>query len=98
MTKKQKEEVLKTIKKKSNMAYWDTINDAVTTFLLEFVQFSYNDVACYEDEEDEDDDMDMEDREISEDFIEAICDVRDYLVKYLEKNFNAWFPYVDESY
>ena len=31
MTKKQKEKVLKTIRKKDNMAYWDTIDDAAMT-------------------------------------------------------------------
>ena len=98
MTKKQKEKILKTIRKKDNMAYWDEIDEAVTNFLLEFVKFSYADVACYEDEEDEAEYLDMEDCEILDDFMEASYDVRDFLVKYLEKNLNAWFPYVDESY
>ena len=46
MTKKQKEKVLKNIRKKDNMAYWDEIDEAVTKFLLEFVQFSYANVTC----------------------------------------------------
>ena len=99
MTKKQKEKILQGLQKKDNMAYWDEIDDAVLEFLKKFSDYSYSRVRRYYEEEDEGwEELDEEDMELTDEFMEAVCDVRNFAVKYLEKHFKAWFPYVDETY
>jgi hypothetical protein len=92
MTKEQKEEVLTNIRKKDNLAYWDEIDSLVTEFMLNLAKYSYSEVNCYYDEDDEDE------REITDEFLWLINDVRDFAVKFMEKDADAWFPYVDEDY
>ena len=99
MTKKQKEKVLKGMQKKDNVAYWDEIDDTVLEFLKKLSDYSYPRVQrYYEEEEDGWEEYDEEDMEITDEFMEAVSDIRDFAVKYLEKHFKAWFPFVDEEY
>ena len=99
MTKKQEEKVLQGLRKKDNMAYWDEIDDTVLKFLLALSDYSYPRVQRYYEEEDEDwEEYDVEDLELTDEFMEAVYDIRDFAVKYLEKHFKACFPFVDETY
>ena len=99
MTEEQKEKVLQGIRKKDNMAYWDEIDGIVLDFLKSISNYSYNRVKHYYEEDEEDwEDYDEDDLEITDEFVWASNDVRDFVVKYLEKNFKAWFPFVDEEY
>lgn len=100
MTKEQKEEVLTNIRKKDNLAYWDEIDDTVLEFLKKLSDYSYPRVQRYYEEEEEDweEIYDEEDIELTDEFMEAVYDVRDFAVKYLERHSKAWFPYVDENY
>ena len=99
MTKKQKEKVLQGMRKKDNMAYWDEIDDIVLEFLKSISNYSYTRVKRYYEEDEEDwEEYDEDDLEITDEFVWASNDVRDFVVKYLEKNFKAWFPFVDEEY
>ena len=99
MTKKQKEKVLQGLCKKDNMVYWDEIDDTVLEFLKKLSDYSYPRVQrYYEEEEDGWEEYDEEDMEITDEFMEAVSDIRDFAVKYLEKHFKAWFPFVDEEY
>ena len=99
MTKKQKEKVLQGMRKKDNMAYWDEIDDVVLEFLKSISNYSYTRVKRYYEEDEEDwEEYDEDDLEITDEFVWASNDVRDFVVKYLEKNFKAWFPFVDEEY
>ena len=97
MTKKQKEKVLHGLHKKDNMAYWDEIDETVLEFLTKLSDYSYPRVQRYY-EEGWAEEYDEEDLEFTDEFMEAVSDVRDFAVKYLEKHFKAWFPYVDEEY
>jgi hypothetical protein len=98
MTKKQKEQVLKGLRKKDNMVYWDEIDDVVLEFLKKISDYSYTRVKRYYEEDDEDwTEYEEEDLEITDEFIWASNDVRDFVVALLEKDFKAWFPYVDEG-
>lgn len=99
MTKKQKEKILQGMRKKDNMAYWDEIDDIVLEFLKSISNYSYTRVKRYYEEDEEDwEEYDEDDLEITDEFVWASNDVRDFVVKYLEKNFKAWFPFVDEEY
>ena len=99
MTKEQKEKVLQGLRKKDNMAYWDEIDDTVLEFLKKLSDYSNPRVKrYYEEEEDGWEEYDEDDLEITDEFMEAVYDVRDFTVKYLERHFKAWFPYVDEDY
>ena len=99
MTKEQKEKVLQGLRKKDNMVYWDEIDDTVLEFLMKLSDYSNPRVKrYYEEEEDGWEEYDEDDLEITDEFMEAVYDVRDFTVKYLEKHFKAWFPYVDEEY
>ena len=99
MTKEQKEKVLQGLRKKDNMVYWDEIDDTVLEFLMKLSDYSYPRVKrYYEEEEDGWEEYDEDDLEITDEFMEAVYDVRDFTVKYLERHFKAWFPYVDEDY
>lgn len=100
MTKKQKEKVLQGLRKKDNMAYWDEIDETVLEFLTKLSDYSYPRVQRYYEEEEEGwaEEYDEEDLEFTDEFMEAVSDMRDFAVKYLEKHFKAWFPYVDEEY
>lgn len=99
MTKKQKEKVLQEMTKKGNMAYWDEIDETVLDFLKKLSDYSYPRVQRYYEEEEEGwEEYDEEDLELTDEFMEAVSDVRDFAVKYLEKHFKAWFPYVDEAF
>ena len=99
MTKKQKEKILQGMRKKDNMAYWDEIDDVVLEFLKSISNYSYTRVKRYYEEDEEDwEEYDEDDLEITDEFVWASNDVRDFVVKYLEKNFKAWFPFVDEEY
>lgn len=100
MTKKQKEKVLQGLRKKDNMVYWDEIDETVLEFLKTLSDYSYSRVQRYYEEEEEDweEEYDEEDLEFTDEFMEAAAAIRDFSVKYLEKHFKAWFPYVDESY
>lgn len=98
MTKKQKEKALQEMTKKGNMAYWDEIDETVLDFLKKLSDYSYLRVQRYYEEEEEGwEEYDEEDLELTDEFMEAVSDVRDFAVKYLEKHFKAWFPYVDEE-
>ena len=99
MTKKQKEKILQGMRKKDNMAYWDEIDDIVLEFLKSISNYSYTRVKRYYEEDEEDwEEYDEDSLEITDEFVWASNDVRDFVVKYLEKNFKAWFPFVDEEY
>ena len=99
MTKKQKEKVLQEIRKKDNMVYWDEIDDMVLEFLKKLSEYSYTRVKrYYEEDEDDWEEYEEESCEITDEFIWASNDVRDFAVALLEKEFEAWFPYVDETY
>ena len=99
MTEEQKEKVLQGIRKKDNMAYWDEIDGIVLDFLKSISNYSYTRVKRYYEEDEEDwEEYDEDDLEITDEFVWASNDVRDFVVKYLEKNFKAWFPFVDEEY
>lgn len=102
MTKKQKEKILKDIRKKDNLAYWDDIDELVEEFIMQLAKYSYAKIKLYQEEYD-DDDFDLEDYDESEleraeEIIWLAADIRDVAVKRLEKDFGAWFPYVDEPY
>ena len=100
MTKKQKEKILATIRKKDNMSYWDEIDDEVLNFVLKLAKYSYAKVKCYYEEEDEDfdfEDVDESELEVMDEIMWLADDVRDFVIKKLEKNFKAWFPYVEEN-
>lgn len=98
MTKKQKEKALQEMTKKGNMAYWDEIDETVLDFLKKLSDYSYPRVQRYYEEEEEGwEEYDEEDLELTDEFMEAVSDVRDFAVKYLEKHFKTWFPYVDEE-
>ena len=99
MTKKQKEKVLEGMRKKDNMAYWDEIDEVVLNFLKEISRYSYTRIKQYYEEDEEDwEEYDEDSLELTDEFVWASNDVRDFVVKYLEKNFKAWFPFVDEEY
>ena len=101
MTKKQKENILKEIRKKDNLAYWDNIDELVEVFVMELAKYSYAKVKLYQEEYDEDfdyEDYDENEMERSEEIMWLAADIRDVAVKRLEEDFGAWFPYVDEPY
>ena len=101
MTKKQKENILKEIRKKDNLAYWDNIDELVEVFVMELAKYSYAKVKLYQEEYDEDfdcEDYDENEMERSEEIMWLAADIRDVAVKMLEEDFGAWFPYVDEPY
>lgn len=81
--------------KKSNMAYWDAIDDVVFCCIREVADYSTDDVTLIFDEED-----------ITEDETTHFCDlygdgiigeVRDIIIKYLKEN-GAKFPFVNKNY
>ena len=87
------------MRKKDNMAYWDEIDEVVLNFLKEISRYSYTRIKQYYEEDEEDwEEYDEDSLELTDEFVWASNDVRDFVVKYLEKNFKAWFPFVDEEY
>lgn len=99
MTKKQKEKVLQKIRKKDNMAYWDEIDGTVEAFIRELLKYSYPEAKIFFEQLDEDEEWNIEedgDGEYIDEFWDVLADVRNYAIKKLERNFKAWFPYVDE--
>lgn len=102
MTKKQKAKILKGIRKKDNLTYWDNIDDLVEEFIMQLAKYSYTKVKLYQEEYD-DEDFDLEgcdedELERSEEIMWLATDIRDIAVKKLEEDLGAWFPYVDEPY
>lgn len=100
MTNAQKK-ILAKISKKENLNYWDEIDGEVMEFLLKLAKYSYSKVHRFYGDDEEDwyeDEDELEAGELTDEFWELICDVRDFSVNLLEKDYNAWFPYVDENY
>ena len=102
MTKKQKEKILKNMRKKDNLAYWDEIDNLVEGFIIELAKSSHTKIKLYQEEYDDDefswDDYDESECVPSEEIVWLAADVRDLAVKLLEQDLGAWFPYVDEDY
>lgn len=101
MTNKEKDKILAKIRKKDNLCYWDEIDGEVMEFLLKLSKYSYPRVHRFYGDDEEDwyeDEEELESGELTDEFWELICDVRDYAINLLEKDYNAWFPYVDEDY
>lgn len=102
MNEKQKEKILHGLRKKDNLDYWNDIDFEVIEFLCKLAKYSYANVKCYYQQDY--DDFDWEDYEdeseldVKEEIMWLADDVRDFVVERLEKEFGAWFPYVDEEY
>ena len=106
MTKKQKQKIIATIRKKDNMSYWDEIDELTQNFVNELLKKSYCEIT-YGDElvpfNKEEDEYEYEEGDfvhvIDEDILtDVTADVRDRVIAFLEKEYKAFFPYVDECY
>lgn len=106
MTNKQKKEIIANIRKKDNMSYWDEIDELTQNFVNELLKKSYCEIT-YADELvpfiEDDDEYEYEEGEcvpvIDEDILlDVTADVRDRVITFLEKEYKAFFPYVDECY
>lgn len=102
MTEEQKKEILKSIRKKDNLEYWNEIDWLVVELICKLAQYSCPRMKCYYDEDEEDFDweniVDEGNLEIKDEIFWLADEVRDFVIGKMEKEFDAWFPYVDEEY
>lgn len=101
MTEAQKEAVLKSIRKKDNLDYWNEIDWAVVELICKLAQYSYPKISCYYEEDEEDfawDEItDSSDLEVKDEILWMADDVRDFIIGRMEKDLGAWFPCVEEQ-
>ena len=101
MTEAQKEEVLKSIRKKDNLDYWNEIDWAVVELICKLAQYSYPKISCYYEEDKEDFDLDdvadTSDLEVTDEVLWLADDIRDFIIERMEKDLGAWFPCVEEQ-
>ena len=108
MTKKEKQKIIANIRKKDNMSYWDDIDELTRNFVNELLKKSYCEITYADElvpfiEDDDEYEYEYEDDEIvpvvDEDILwDVTTDVRDRVIAFLEKEYKAFFPDVDECY
>lgn len=90
------------IDKKVNMAYWDAIDHAAEKYASELLKLSTKKINPVGSSYNEEDIKEMDKEEIKAARDEAILEIgkviTEFTIDFLEKEYGAEFPYVDEDY
>lgn len=88
--------------KKANMAYWDVIDEMTENYVRRLMRHSVVKINPYGSSYTEEDIEEMDADELAEAKDEAIMEIAkeitSFATQFLEKNYGAEFPYVDENY